>query len=436
MGLINSFLLLLCLFALPYSAKALEPVQEVTSAKGLTAWLIEDHTNPIVAVRFAFRGGSALDPIGKEGLARLVASTMDEGAGSYNSQTFQGFLEDHSITLRFDASMDSFGGQLLTLTEDLPKASELLKLALTQPRFDDEPVERIRAQIISGLRQGSEDPNRIAALTLYKNLFGDHPYARGSKGTIEGMEALKRSDLQAFVKQRLGRDNLIVGIAGDITPDQVRSLLDTAFADLSAQARSWALPEVELSLNTPLEIKDKAVPQSSILLAQKGIQRHDPDFYAAYVLNYILGGGGFSSRLYEEVREKRGLVYSVYSYLANYEQAELWLMGAATQNPRVKETLDVIKTEWQKAATQGVSAQEVMNAKTYLTGSFPLRFGSSDSIASILVGMQKDNLPIDFLEKRNQEIDAVSVDAVNRMAKTLLMPDNLQAVVVGQPEGL
>ncbi|NVK17099.1 MAG: insulinase family protein [Methylocystaceae bacterium] len=425
---------LITFFALP--AYALAPVQEVVSEKGIKAWLIEDHTNPIVALRFSFRGGSALDPAGKEGLARLASATMDEGADKWDSQGFQSRLEDLSITLRFEAGMDSFGGRVLTLRENLDAAAEMLNGALTAPRFDTEPVERIRSQILADLRQREEDPDAIAALALYRKIFGDHPYARGSKGTLNGVASVTPSDLHGFVKDRLGKNNLIVGVSGDITPDQLKDLLDKVFGSLPQTAKDWQIAKADPQFKGGLQVINKAVPQSSILFAQKGIERHDEDFYPAYVLNYILGGGGFSSRLYEEVREKRGLVYSVYSYLADYDSAELWMAGAGTQNARVKETLDVVRAEWKKAATEGVSAQEVKDAKTYLTGSFALRFKSSDTIAAILVGMQKDDLPIDFLKTRNELVEAVTPEDVNRVAKKLLKPDQLMTVVVGQPEGL
>ncbi len=422
------------LFALP--VYALAPVQNVTSPSGIKAWLIEDHTNPVVSVRLAFRGGAALDPQGKEGLARLVSATMDEGAGKWGSQAFQSRLEDLSATLRFDASMDSFGAHVMTLRENLDSAMEMLQVALTQPRFDAEPVERMRSQLLSDLRQRQEDPDSVAGLTLYKTVLGDHVYARGSKGTLAGMEALTQGDLHQFVKQRIARDNLVIGVAGDMTPEELSTLLERTFAMLPAHATPWQLPKAALHLdNTPVVVS-KSVPQSSILFMQEGIDRHDKDFYAAYVLNYILGGGGFASRLYDEVREKRGLVYSVYSYLANYDEANLWIIGAGTQNARVKETLDVVRAEWKKAFEKGVTQEEVKNAKTFLTGSFALRFSSSDSIASILLGMQMDHLPIDFLEQRNKQVEAVTLEDVQRMAKALLTPDKLKVVVVGQPAGV
>ncbi len=430
------FIVLAVTILLSLPAYALAPVQKVVSQNGIEAWLIEDHTNPIVSLHFGFEGGSAHDPVGKEGLARLASATMDEGAGEWNSQSFQARLNDLSITLRFEASMDRFGGHVLTLRENLEPALEMLNQALLAPRFEKEAVERIRAQILAELRQREEDPDTIAALTLYQSIFADHPYARGSKGTIEGLQNITQADLHDFVQTRLNRRDLKIGVSGDLTATELGTLLDKTFAALPEQTEHSPVPEAVLHLDNKLSVIQKPVPQSSILFVQEGVERHDKDFYAAYILNYILGGGGFSSRLTEEVREKRGLVYSVYSYLAGYQHANLWIVGAGTQNARVKETLDVVRAEWKKAATQGVSAEEVQDAKTFLTGSFALRFNSSDNIAAILLGMQMDKLPIDFLEQRNKQVEAVTPEDVNRVAKTLLTPDKLKAVVVGQPEGL
>lgn len=418
-------------------ASALEPVQEIKSPDGkLTAWLIEDHTNPIVALSFSFKGGAALDPVGKEGLARLVAATLDEGAGELGAQAFQGKLQDLSIKLGFSASMDHFSGEVLTLKENLDQALELLRLALYEPRFDQDAIERMRSSMIAALKQSLKDGDTLAAKALYAKVFGNHPYARGSEGTIAGLQEIRQDDLIKFTRNRLAKDNLVIGVTGDITPTEVENLLETVFAPLPDLSIPHHLPEAPLNLTGKVDVIDLDVEQSSILFVQKGIDRHDPDFYPAYVLNYILGGGGFSSRLYEEVREKRGLVYSVYSYLSNLEHADLWMAGAGTQNARVQETLSVVKDEWRKLIEEGVSAEEVANAKTFLTGSFPLRFRSSDAIAAILNAMQRDNLPIDFLETRNQQVEAVTTEAVNRIAKDIVTPDKLSIFIAGRPESL
>lgn len=411
-------------------------VERVVSPGGIEAWLVPDHTNPIISVRFAFRGGAALDPAGKEGLANMASALLDEGAGELDSKAFQGKLEDLAITLRFDAGRDTFGGRLKTLVENADTAFQLLALALTRPRFDPEPVARIRSQIVSGLKQDSENPDAIAGKTLMRTLFPDHPYGRPTEGTPESVAGIEAADLRAFVAERLARDNLYIGVVGDITPDALAPVLDEVFGGLRAKARSWAVPDVAPRGLGRVVVVDKAVPQSVIVFADKGIKRKHPDFYAAYVVNHVLGGGGFTSRLYGTIRERRGLAYSVYSSLHPMDHAALILGGAGTANERVAETLELLRREWARMAATGMTEAELRDAKTYLTGSFPLRFTSSGRIAGMLVGIQMDDLGIDYFDRRNALIEAVTLADVTRVAKTLLRPDRLTVVVVGRPDGV
>lgn len=416
-------------------ARAVE-VQKVTGESGLTAWLVEDHTNPIISVKFAWRGGAATDPDGKAGLANLVSGLLDEGAGELDSQAFQRALEEHSVSLGFEAGKDSFGGQLTMLTEKADEAWTLLAMALSEARFDPEPVERIRGQILAGLRQKAEDPDTIAGLTLFEILFPGHPYANPTEGTIESVSGLTRDDLVGFVERRLARDNLVIGVVGDITPTALAAAIDRVFGPLPATAGGQAVADVEPPRTGSLNVVRKAVPQSSILFAQPGPDRQHEDFYALYVLNHVLGGGGFTARLYNEVREKRGLAYSVYSYLAPYDRTAIIAGGAGTANPRVAETVEIIRAEWARIAEQGISAEELADAKRYLTGSYPLRFTSSGRIADMLVGLQLDGFGPDYFDIRNDLIEAVTLDQVNAAAKRWLDPDSLTFVIVGEPDGV
>lgn len=424
------------LLALGLRPAAAIDIQRVTSARGIEAWLIEDHTNPIIAVNFAFRGGSALDPAGKEGLADMTAGLLDEGAGPLDSMAFQGKLEDLAIGLRFEAGRDSFDGRLTTLTENRDAAFDLLRLAVTEPRFDAEPVERIRGQILSNLRHQTQDPDTLARQALFAELFPDHPYGRRLEGTEQTINALTAEDLRGFAARRLARDNLVIGVVGDISPAQLATALDQAFGELPQQAAPWRLETVApRSANTVTIIK-QAFPQSTIVYAQRGPLRDDPDYYAAYVLNHILGGGGFTSRLYNEVRDKRGLAYSVYSTLLPMDFAGLVLGASGTRNDRAAETVKVIQDEWRRMAAEGPTAEELEDAKLFLTGSFPLQFSSSDRISGILTAIQLDDLGIDYLDKRNALIEGVTLEGVRRVARTLLDPAGLRFVVVGQPAGL
>jgi len=397
---------------------------------------VRDNRNPIISMRFAFRGGAALDPAGKEGLANLVASTLDEGAGEFTSKAFQQELEDKAIRLGFDAGKDTFSGHLETLTQNCDFAFRLLKLALTEPRFDEEPVERIRTQIMVGLKQDAERPHTVASRTLMTTLFPDHVYGRPTDGTEKSVAAITADDLKGFVARRLGRDNLVIGVVGDISPEQLGKLVDETFGALPAKAAPWKIPAVDPKFAGRTIVVDKNVPQSAIIFADAGLKRADPDFYAAYVMNRIFGGGGFTARLYAEIREKRGLAYSVGTGLYPFDASAMLLGSAGTANARVGETLKVLEDEWRRMAENGVAEKELDDAKTYLTGAFPLRFSSSGRIARMLVGMQLDHLGIDYLDKRNSLINAVSKADIDRVAKKLLDVNRLTIVVVGRPKGV
>ncbi len=411
-------------------------IQRVVSEKGIEAWLVEDHAVPVLSMRFAFRGGAALDAKGKEGLADMVSSLLDEGAGPLDSQAFQGRLEDLSISLGFMAGLDNFGGTLRTLSENHAAAFDLLRLALTRPRFDPEPVERIRAQLLAHLARSAERPRGIASRTWYKAAFPDHPYGRPAEGTPESIKRITARDLKDFVARRLGRDNLMISVVGDISAKELAPLLDSTFGGLPARAQPFTVAEVAPTAAGEMFVIEKDIPQSVVMFGHRGIKRDDPDYYTAYVMIRILGGGGFTSRLTEEIREKRGLAYSVYSYLSAFDRAGLIMGGVATGNDRVAKTIELIRAEWAKLRAKGVTAEELADAKTYLTGSFFTRLNSTRRIASVLLSVQLDGLGIDYLERRNGLIEAVTEADVKRVAKRLLDPAKLTFVVVGAPEGV
>jgi zinc protease len=417
------------------AARAVE-VERVVSPGGIEAWLIRDPSNPITTLKLAFRGGAALDPDGKEGLANFVAATLDEGAGEMDSNTFQKALDERSITLRFSAGRDSFRGSLRTLNKHRDDAFAYLRLALNEPRFDAVPVNRMRAQILSGIVQQREDPGNQASRALFETAFAGHPYARDNDGTVESVTAITPDDMRGFVKRRLGRDNLLIGVVGDIDAETLKGYLDRTFDALPATASPWRVEKITPKLAGGAKIVDVNVPQSSIQFAQPGILRSDPDFYTAYVLNYVLGGGGFVSRLYGEVREKRGLAYSVYTYLMPLDAAGAVMGGTGTANARVAETIATVREVWKTFAEAGPTQAELDDAKTYLTGAYPLRFTSSSAIAEMLVGIQEDGLGIDYIDKRNGYIEAVTIDDARRVAARLYQPDKLTFFVAGKPEGV
>jgi zinc protease len=409
-------------------------VEAVETAAGVRAYLMQDHSLPIVSLGLRFAGGAALDPEGRAGLSHFTSHVIDEGAGDLDSQAFRAALEDNAIRLRFEASRDDFVGELKTLKENLGKALELLRLALTSPRLDDEPVARVRSQILASLRRLASDPDYLAGRAWKGLAFDGHPYARPVRGTPESSEAITVDDMRALIKGRFARDRLVVGVSGAITAEELAAALDLTFGGLPAVGVEQPLAAPVLP-DAAIRIVPMAIPQSVVQFGHAGVGRRDPDHYAAYVANYILGGGGFSSRLLDEIREKRGLAYSVYSFLDDTALVPLWLGSLATRNDQVGVSLELLRTELARMAAGEISAAELADAKTYLTGSFPLRLTSNDLVARALLGMQVWGLGRDFLERRNALIEAVTLDDVRRVAGYLFARP-LIVSIVGDPQGI
>lgn len=426
----------LLLLVAPHHAVAATKVQKVVSKSGIVAWLVEDHSNPILSVSFAFRAGGSMDPAGKEGLAKLTSIMLDEGAGDLNALAFQKKLESLSIRLSFEVGRDQFRGTARTLSRNRDATFEMIGMALTKARFDADALERMRTSMLTSIIRNSRRPNYLARRAFWSTAYPGHPYGRPVGGTEKSVKAITPADLKAFVQDNFTRDNLYIGVVGDVTPAQLRILLDKAFSNLPAKQKAKPVPATAPKLAGGVTVKRFNTPQSVVIFGQPGLPREDKDYYAAYILNHILGGGGFTSRLFNEVREKRGLAYSVYSYLWPMRRSALYLGGVATQNARVADSVKVIRAEWARLAEKGPTEEELAAAKKYLTGSFPLRFSSSSRIADMLVGLQFTNLGMDYFQKRNSYVNKVTIADLRRVAKRLLKPGKLTFVVVGNPTGL
>ena len=422
-------------FLLPFTASATK-IQPVISPGGIKAWLVQEPTIPLLSISFSFAGGATIDRPGRKGTGNMVSGLLDEGAGPYNSLAFQTKLEELAVRISFDADRDSFSGSMRTLSKNQDAAFELLRLALNEPHFEAEAVERIRGQIVTGLIEDGEDPNAIGGRLWFKTAFPDHPYGLSSKGNLETVKAITIDDLRTFLAKALAKDRLSIGIVGDISAQEVGPLLDWAFGELPQSTDIPAVPDVVPVSQGVTKVVQKAIPQSLVIFGGPGLKRDDPDWYAAYILNYVLGGGGFSSRLNEEVREKRGLAYSIYSYLYPLDHAAVHLGGVGTQNSRVAEALQVIKQQIRQMRDEGITAKELAHAKLFLNGSFPLRLTSSSRIAHLLLAIQQQNLGVDYLDRRPKLFNAVTLEDIARVAKRLLRPEKMLIVVVGQPDGL
>lgn len=422
-------------FGLSLSARAEVDIQEVTSDAGLTAWLVEDHSIPFVALEIRFRGGASLDAPGKRGAITLMTALLEEGAGDLDARAFARETEALATGFGFDVGDDALSVSARFLTENKAESVALLRSALLEPRFDADAIERVRGQVLTGIRADAKDPDDIAARTFDQIAFGDHPYATSSNGTEETVAALTRDDLLAAHRAVLARDRIYIGAVGDITPEQLAELMDELLADLPAEGAPMP-PRADVAIPAGVTVVPFDTPQSVAIFGQAGIAQDHPDYFTAIVLNQVLGGGGFESRLMSEVREKRGLTYGVYSYLAPKDLGEVYLGSVRSANDRIGEAIAVVRAEWARAAEDGLTQAELDDAKTYMTGAYPLRFDGNGPIARIMVGMQMLGLPIDYIATRNDRVEAVTLEDVKRVAGELLDPEGLHFVVVGQPVGL
>ena len=407
-------------------------IQSVTSPGGITAWLVEEHGLPLVTVQFAFLGGSSQDPEGKPGVANFLSTMLDEGAGDIKSEEFQDREEELAAKMSFYASRDSFSGTFQTLSENRDKSADLLALALNKPRFDSESAERMRRQLLASVQFDSKDPEKVAEQTWYETAYPGHPYGRPINGTAESVTSISSADLEAYRSRLFARDDLKISVVGDIDPATLGGLLDKVFGDLPAKAKPLPVAAVApVSIRTQ-KLVAMDIPQSVATFGQIGLPRKDPDFIAAYILNYIIGGGGFSSRLMEEVREKRGLCYSVYSYINPLQRSSVYMGGVATKTDSMDKSLEVIRSVFSQMAKDGPTEQELAEAKQYLTGSYALNFTSSKAIGGQLLGLQIQDLPIDYVDTRNAKVEAVTIDDIRRVAQRLLKPDQFIVTVVGR----
>ena len=411
-------------------------VQQVVSPGGIKAWLVEDYTVPLVALELAFLGGASQDPSSLPGVATLLAGLLDEGAGPYDAEAFHRILEENAIELSFSADRDLFQGRLQTLARNKAKAFELLGLAIAEARLDPEPLERVKSQIAAGLKREINDPDYVANRTFRRIAYAGHPYGAPVRGDLDTVASLSRPHIADFRAANFGRDNLKIAVVGAIDAPTLAAYLDDVFGSLPQKASLLPVPDVLFAGEGQRKVTTIDLPQSTIRFGRQGIARSDADFIAATVVNHVLGGGVFSARLFREVREKRGLAYSVYSQLATQDHAAMLFGGTSTKNERAAESLEVIQGEIVSLAESGPSSEELDKAKKYLIGSYALRFDSSTKIAAHLVRLQAEGYGVDYLDARNKLIEAVTLEDAKRAAKRLFGDGSLLVTVAGRPVGL
>jgi len=418
--------------ALPSFAHAAK-IERIVTAAGIEIWHVRDQTLPMISVEFAFTGGASQDPADKPGVANLVAALLDEGAGELDARAFRERLEERAIVLAFAANRDTLRGSLKSLVEHREQAFDLLRLALSAPRFDGSEIERMKAAVLAGLRHRLTSPGDLASDRWFARAFPGHPYGRPFHGSLDSVPRITADDLRSFHRRMIARSNLKIATVGAIEAKELAALIDRVFGALPAQANLAAVPDVAPQGMGEREVVELDLPQTVISFGGPGLKRADPDFIPAYVLNHILGGGSFSSRLYKEVREKRGLAYSVYSHLAPLKHTGLFLGGVSTRNDRVVESLALIVEEIRRVASEGTTPQELTDAKGYLIGSYALRFDTSGKVAGQLLEIQLENLGIDYIDRRNALIEAVNTDDLRRAAARFLADSRLLVTMVGRP---
>ena len=430
-------LMALAWFALLAGAPAASAmnIEKITSPSGIEAWLVQERTVPLITLNYAFQGGASQDDAGKSGTANLAADLLDEGAGDLDSKTFHERLENHAIDLSFRVGRDDFHGSLRALNEHRDEAFDLLRLALTAPRFDADAIERVRGQELSNLRRDTTNPNTISSSQWWATAFPGHPYGREPNGTLESLPRVTAADMRDYVRRSFARDQLTVSIVGDVDAKTAGELIDRAFAKLPAKGDlkpgAQATP-VGLSRRIVINLN---VPQAVVTFGGPGLERSDPDFMAGYIVNHILGGGSFTSRLYREVREKRGLAYGVSDSLVWFNKAAVVIGGTATRSDKTSEALAIIEAETKRMAAEGPTAEELSAAKSFLKGSYALSLDTSAKIAAQITQIQLDKLGIDYIQRRGAMIDAVTLSDAKRVAKRLY-GGGMLVTVAGQPTGL
>ena len=406
-------------------------IQHLISPGGIEAWFVQDATVPLVAMEFAISGGAAQDPADKSGVGNMVAGLIDEGSGDLDSKTFHERLDRRAIELSFSVTRDYFRGSMRMLKDNRDEAFDLLRMSLTSPHFESADVERIRTQVLSGLKRDTSNPSALASRKFLQIAFGDHPYGRPSNGSLESVPNITIADLKDYVSRVLAKENLRIAVVGDIDAASLGRLLDQTFGALPAKASLTPVPDIE-AMRPPLrEFIPLDVPQTVVMFGGPGIRRNDPNFMSAFVVNHILGGGALSSRLYREVREKRGLAYSVYDSLLWMEHSALFIGNTGTRADRAGETVDAVNTEVRRMAEDGPTQEELDEAKSYIKGSRMLSLDTSSKLASAMLQYQLDRLPIDYFEKRNAVVDAVTLADAKKAAQKL-WGRGLLTVIVGR----
>tara|TARA_Y100000780_G_scaffold211112_2_gene210190 strand:+ start:383852 stop:385702 length:1851 start_codon:yes stop_codon:yes gene_type:complete len=422
----------------PLAARAADtpvvPIQQLKTPAGISVWLVESHTLPMVSVEVAFNAGSMYDPQGKEGVASMTAAMLTQGgAGGLSSEQFLKQTERLGAGIAADADTQVLSVGLQSLSENIEASFSHFAEVINNPDFNKKDFERVKQALLASRKRIQENPGKLADEAFDQLVFGRyHPYAHSVIGTDYSLPALTRKDVEDYYEKMFGRKNMVVSIVGDITPEKAVELVEKHFAKLP-KGRTYNIPEAPQEQPPVLQKITLPVPQTSIIMGHKGISRQNPDYFATLLMNHIFGSGGFSSILMEEVREKRGLAYGIYSYFEPLPHWGAFQVSVKTKNESAFEVVDLVKAEIEKLKENGVSDEAYQEAMDYMIGSFPLRLDSNADILTYLTFMQTENMGADYLDKWLDNMRKVTRDDIHRVAKKYLKPDDMVVVMVGQP---
>lgn len=427
------FIVVLFFLITPYKSWGLN-IEEITTNKGVKLWFVEDPTVPIISMNFSFTGGAFLDLDGKEGTANFVASLLDESVGNFNGKQFREEMNSLGMKLNFSVSKDRFSGTFQTITENKKKSFELLKLSINKPLFAEEDIEKIRSQMISNLKLIESDIQALSSNLFEESFYKAHKFSKNEDGSYDSIRSIDREDLKNYSKNNFTKSNLIIGVSGDIEKAELIKLVDSVFGDLSqGKKEDFTITKIN-NLNKGKLVIKRDTPQTSVVFGQIGLRRNDEKYFAARIANYVLGGGGFQSKLYKNIREKRGLVYSIYSYLVPYNGSGVIIGGFQTKNENVNQTIQLLKEQWKNLSNRGITQEELDDAKSYFIGSFSRSFSSTKSIASLLNVVQTFDLGIKYFERRSLIINSITLDYVNKVSSELFKQEELFFTIVGDPK--
>lgn len=424
-----------CLLLISVSHSFALDIKRSVLKNGLTLLIVERHNLPVVKVAIGIKAGSLNEPEEKSGLANLTASLLAEGTKNRTARQISEEIDFVGGSVGASGGNDYSTASLSVLKKDVRLGFDLLSDIILNPVFPQDEINKKIERTKGGLKAMEEDPGYLASREFKKAVFGSHPYGRLTTGTAKTLDRITRGDLVEFHSRYFTPDNSIMAVVGDITPEEAEQLINEYFAKWKAKGeKPPSRPEITSVKERNTVTIDKNLTQANIILGHKGVSRDDPDYYAISVMNYILGSGGFASRLMQNIREEKGLAYDIHSFFAPNKYGGRFQVGLQTKNESANTAIEEVLKEIRNIQAVPVSDTELSDAKSFLTGSFPMRIETSSRIAGFLVAVEYYGLGTGYIDNYPLYINNITKEDVLRVAKKYLDPENYVLVVVADQE--